>query len=241
MNPTERPTPELLPCPFCGSEASVHEFQKRIAIICVNPNCWAQQKATKELFPQIVAAWNTRRPLERQRDTALDALRETVGALENKMFASDNADETGYVTDAGFLDLEAIDEAARSALTTAKALLSGEKAANLGWSKLLPNEQGLWWWWNEDEDSTPFPVSIMYSGTSDSYFASEGQWGWNTFQEVADMGGWWMKVAEPERPLSGEGGAKGQECPPLCTLPPEGWQCSRQKGHAGPCAATPIL
>ena len=34
---------------------------------------------------------------------------------------------------------------------------------------------------------------------------------------------------------------KPQECPPLCTLPPDGWECSRPKGHDGPCAATPIL
>lgn len=74
---------------------------------------------------------------------------------------------------------------------------SGEAQA---WSKSLPNESGLWWWWNEDEDSMPLPVTIMYSGTSDSYFASEGQWGWTRFQNVEEMGGWWMKCIEPERP-----------------------------------------
>lgn len=25
-----------------------------------------------------------------------------------------------------------------------------------------------------------------------------------------------------------------------CNVPPEGWKCSRQAGHEGPCAATPI-
>lgn len=27
------------------------------------------------------------------------------------------------------------------------------------------------------------------------------------------------------------------EVPPTCTLPPEGWWCSREAGHDGPCAA----
>lgn len=26
----------------------------------------------------------------------------------------------------------------------------------------------------------------------------------------------------------------------VCDVPPEGWQCTRQKGHEGPCAAYPI-
>lgn len=25
---------------------------------------------------------------------------------------------------------------------------------------------------------------------------------------------------------------------PMCDVPPAGWECSRNKGHAGPCAAT---
>lgn len=71
------------------------------------------------------------------------------------------------------------------------------------WSKDLPNDQCLWWWWNEDEDSTPFPVSIFYSGTSDSYFAPEGQWGWTRYQPVEEMGGWWMRIIEPALPSQG--------------------------------------
>lgn len=29
------------------------------------------------------------------------------------------------------------------------------------------------------------------------------------------------------------------ETKPVCTLPPEGWECSREPGHEGPCAASP--
>ncbi len=68
------------------------------------------------------------------------------------------------------------------------------------WTKDLPRVSGLYWWWNEDEDSLPIPVSIHYSGTSDSYFAPAGQWGWTRFQDVQEMGGRWMRLIEPERP-----------------------------------------
>lgn len=88
------------------------------------------------------------------------------------------------------------------AATLRSASYSAESVAF--WSKSLPAVQGLWWWWNEDEDSLPIPVSIMYSGTSDSYFASEGQWGWTRFQNVEDMGGFWMRCYEPLSPTTRE-------------------------------------
>lgn len=73
------------------------------------------------------------------------------------------------------------------------------------WRKETPDDIGLWWWWNEDEDSEPIPVSISYSGTSGTYFAMAGQWGWNTFQEITGMGGLWMPVRTPETPKREEG------------------------------------
>lgn len=68
------------------------------------------------------------------------------------------------------------------------------------WSKDLPNEQCSWWWWNGDEDSAPIHVHIMYSGTSGTYFASHGQYGWTEAQDCSDMGGWWMKIVDPDPP-----------------------------------------
>ena len=66
------------------------------------------------------------------------------------------------------------------------------------WRKELPDEQALWWWWNED--GLPIPVSILFSGTYQRYFASVGQHGWNRTQWVEDMGGYWMRCFEPPYP-----------------------------------------
>lgn len=73
-------------------------------------------------------------------------------------------------------------------------------AAEFRWRKEYPNEQCLWWHWNGDEDSMPYPVEVMYSGTTGGYFVAMGQHGWNHPQEFADMGGLWCKVNEPGMP-----------------------------------------
>lgn len=59
-------------------------------------------------------------------------------------------------------------------------------------------EQAWYWWWNEDSDAAPVPVSVLYSGSDGTYFASAGQLGWTRFQHVLDMRGWWMKLVEPD-------------------------------------------
>lgn len=70
-----------------------------------------------------------------------------------------------------------------------------------GWSKDLPNETGYWWWWNQD--GLPIPVNIDWSPTDGGrYFATQGQHGWNRYQWVEDMGGYWMRLSEPEPPAS---------------------------------------
>lgn len=69
------------------------------------------------------------------------------------------------------------------------------------WSKTVPNESGYWWWWNED--GWPIPVNIEVSLTDGPrYFATQGQHGWNRFQWVEDMGGYWMRLTEPPLPKS---------------------------------------
>lgn len=62
------------------------------------------------------------------------------------------------------------------------------------------NEQCWWWWWNGDIDSCPVPVSVMWSGSNDTYFASQGQLGWTRAQDVIGMGGLWLKIKEPSTP-----------------------------------------
>lgn len=86
----------------------------------------------------------------------------------------------------------------RSSAAPGSALALGE------WQRKLPDESGLWWWWNEDEDSLPIVVAIAYSGTSDSYFAMQGQHGWTRYQDVDEMGGWWRWLPEPERPTQND-------------------------------------
>jgi hypothetical protein len=73
---------------------------------------------------------------------------------------------------------------------------------SLGWRDELPDEQGYWWWW--DCDGLPVPVSIMFSGTDNTYFATAGQLGWNRAQMVKDMGGMWMRLPEPMTPETKE-------------------------------------
>lgn len=67
------------------------------------------------------------------------------------------------------------------------------------WTKGLPDDQCDWWWWDEDPDSAPILVSILYSHP-DSYFAASGQHGWNIWQSVESMGGYWMKAVIPPPP-----------------------------------------
>lgn len=70
--------------------------------------------------------------------------------------------------------------------------------AKLGWQRWPSVDKQCWyWWWNEDPDGVPVPVSVMYSGQDKNYFASEGQLGWNRFQLVEEMEGWWKKLIEP--------------------------------------------
>lgn len=79
--------------------------------------------------------------------------------------------------------------------------LKGEmKPAGPVWTRNLPTESGVYWWWNEDDDCAPLHLEIMYSGSDGSYFAPAGQYQWTEFQPVARLGGWWMRLYEPETP-----------------------------------------
>jgi|SRR5579864_9286400 len=75
---------------------------------------------------------------------------------------------------------------------------------NRVWVKWDAVKEGGWyWWWNGDEDAAPCPVSVMYSGTSGTFFATEGQLGWNRAQELSEMRGHWMRLHEPPTPEEG--------------------------------------
>lgn len=70
------------------------------------------------------------------------------------------------------------------------------------WRRETPDESGLWWWWNEDEDSCSIPIEIALSGGTqpEVYFAMAGQYGWSRAQPVIEMGGFWMRCLEPPLP-----------------------------------------
>ena len=81
----------------------------------------------------------------------------------------------------------------------------GEKCR---WRKEFPDEQ-CYWWWIADEESGPMVVNFFWSGTTNSYFATQGQLGWKECREQE----WfekhyptsrWMKVEEPARPDFGQ-------------------------------------
>jgi hypothetical protein len=54
------PDIKIKPCPFCGAEAVINEFKKRIAVNCLGDDCFAQQKGPKELQDRIIEMWNRR-------------------------------------------------------------------------------------------------------------------------------------------------------------------------------------
>ena len=54
---------------------------------------------------------------------------------------------------------------------------------------------GIWW---HDNGEQIYPVNIAWSPTSESFFATLGQWGWTRAQEVKDMGGKWAPCVSPE-------------------------------------------
>ena len=84
----------------------------------------------------------------------------------------------------------------------AAALPGAQSEVTTVWRKDLPDEQRIWWWWNGDPDGDAIPVQIMYSGTDSSYFASQGQHGWNRAQDVKEMRGLWMHCDAPEIPVA---------------------------------------
>lgn len=77
------------------------------------------------------------------------------------------------------------------------------------WTQTPPTESGLYWIWPGDPDGAPFPVNVMWSGTSGKCFLPMGQWGWTDAQDVDSedlAGSWWMPLHEPLPPTEEGGG-----------------------------------
>ena len=75
-----------------------------------------------------------------------------------------------------------------------------QKPCEPEWTNALPNECGLYWWWNGDENGLPIAVDIFVNQGDKTYFAPAGQHGWNRFQFVKEMGGLWSRLYQPLPP-----------------------------------------
>lgn len=73
--------------------------------------------------------------------------------------------------------------------------------ARPSWSKQPPTSQGWYWHWNGDEDSSPLPTSVLWSGTSRTCFVSTGQLGLFQAVDCDKYGGWWLPMITPNTPI----------------------------------------
>lgn len=62
------------------------------------------------------------------------------------------------------------------------------------WSKSPPTEQGWYWHWVGDPDCAPVPISVLWSGSTNSCFVSAGQLGITHAIDCDKYGGWWTKM-----------------------------------------------
>lgn len=72
----------------------------------------------------------------------------------------------------------------------------------LEWTQAAPTEQGFYWHWCGDEDASPLPLFVMFSGTSKRCFISLGQFGIQGTPDCAEYGGWWLPIEIPPTPNS---------------------------------------
>lgn len=68
------------------------------------------------------------------------------------------------------------------------------------WTEIPPTEQGFYWHWNKDQDSAPFPLHVLRSGTTETCFVSMGQSGIQHPIDCDKFGGLWLKIEEPCMP-----------------------------------------
>lgn len=64
-------------------------------------------------------------------------------------------------------------------------------------TQVAPAEQGWYWHWNGDEECSPVPTSVLWSGTTNKCFVSTGQLGLTRAIDCDKYGGFWLKMTEP--------------------------------------------
>lgn len=73
-------------------------------------------------------------------------------------------------------------------------------ARNGRWRQEPPTIEGWYWHWNGDEDSSPIPTNVQWSGTTNACFVSMGQLGLPHAIDCDKYGGWWLPMVEPATP-----------------------------------------
>ncbi len=70
------------------------------------------------------------------------------------------------------------------------------------WSQTPPVEQGWYWHWDGNDDSAPLPMSVLYSGFTQTCFVSMGQLGITQAVDCDKYGGWWLRIIKPDMPIT---------------------------------------
>jgi len=68
------------------------------------------------------------------------------------------------------------------------------------WTKTPPTEQGEYWHWNGDNDCSPLPMFVLFSGSTGKCFVSSGQLGLTQAIDCEEYGGWWLRMIPPSVP-----------------------------------------
>lgn len=69
------------------------------------------------------------------------------------------------------------------------------------WTQDPPTIGDWYWHWSGDEDDSPIPTSVQWSGFSGKCFVSCGQLGLGQAIDCDQYGGWWHPMEAPILPI----------------------------------------
>jgi hypothetical protein len=94
----ENETPELLPCPFCGSSEVNPEGWYRMTTRLFGPDCVVLGPACDECgsSAKTIAAWNTRADLADAKDKRIEELEAENRELHMQVLVSDSQAQMAY-------------------------------------------------------------------------------------------------------------------------------------------------
>jgi hypothetical protein len=71
-----------------------------------------------------------------------------------------------------------------------------EAARDAEWVR-EPTEQADYWHWDGDEDHAPMIYHVLWSGSANKCFVSQGQYDIDEAIWCENFGGWWLKIEQP--------------------------------------------